>query len=114
MAASNFVQLYGSTVIASSTTTLGTAHSLVDPAVELIITSTVSNRTDGTFTVTVQHSPDGTNWFTLGATAAQSSNGMVITLVTQNVFHNVRASILSAAVTAGAEVEVRLYFSHRV
>jgi hypothetical protein len=113
MAAGNFVELLPTTLIDADTTTLGSTKSLPQTAIELIITSEVSGRTDGTFTVTVQHSPDGTNWFTLGAVAAQSANGMGIALVTQNCFHLVRASVLSASTTDGANISVRLYHSYR-
>jgi hypothetical protein len=113
MAAANFVELLPSTLIDSDTTTLGSTKSIPHTATEIIITSEVIARTDGTFTVTVQHSPDGTNWFTLGAAAAQSANGMVIALVTQNCFHNVRASVASTSTTDGASVKVRLYHSFR-
>lgn len=113
MSAGNFVELYPSTAIDSDATTVGSTKSLAQTSIELIITSEVSGRVDGTFTTTVQHSPDGINWFTLGATAAQSADGMVIGLVTQNCFHNVRASILSASTTDGANVSVRLYYSYR-
>jgi hypothetical protein len=112
MAAGNHVEL-SSSAITTNTTTLSTGKSIPLMATELIIASTVSARTDGTYTVTVEHSPDGTNWFTLGATAAQSANGTVITAITVNCFHIVRASILSAAVVSGATVNVKLWYSFR-
>lgn len=113
MAAGNNVHLMSAQLIDSDATTVTAVKSIPIGAVELIITSTVSGRTDGTFTTTVQHSPDGVNWFTLGATAAQSADGMVILAVTVNCFHIVRASVLSATTTDGANVDVKLWYSLR-
>lgn len=113
MTAANNVTLTSSLQISSNTTTVSTAQCLSNKATGLIITSQVSNRTDGTYTTTVEHSPDGTNWFTLGSTAAQSANGMVILRITDACFQNLRASILSSAVTTGAKVSVRVWYSLR-
>lgn len=113
MASGNRLEVYPSTTIATDTTTTGETILLNSLADKIIIVSTVSSRTDGTYTVTLEHSPDGENWFTYAATAAQSANSMVIanhsTLGTP-IFHYVRASILSASTTTGADVEVEVYF----
>ena len=112
MAAHIKKDLYPATVIGSSTTTVSDAQVINVHAKELIAVSTVSARTDGTFTTTLQHSPDGLVWFDLGAAAAQSANGSVIASIasTVSVFPYVRASIVSGSVTTGATVDVDLYF----
>ncbi len=82
--------------IVTDTTTVSIAHLLHPHAQEI---------------TAIQHSPDGTNWFTLVAGAAQSSNGFVeITLAsTVSHFQYVRASVLSSSVTSGATVTVNLW-----
>lgn len=108
--------LYAATVIDSDTTTtspvLLSNVALPFNANQFSAVSTVSARTDGTFTTTIEHSPDKTNWFTLVACAAQSANGSVEGTVasTKTVFPYLRASILSASTTDGATVAVTMYF----
>jgi hypothetical protein len=118
MAAHIKKDLYPATVIATDTTTVSDGIHLHAHAQELILVSTVSSRTDGTFTVTLQHSPDGTNWTNVlddggsaVSTGAQSADGIAYQQVLKNVaiFPHVRASILSASTTSGATVEVDLY-----
>ena len=103
--------LKAATAITSNTTTTGSAFLLHPHAQELTAVSQVSARTDGTYTTTIQHSPDGTNWFTLAAGSAQSANGLVEITVAGTVSHfqYVRASILSSSVTSGATVTVTLW-----
>lgn len=103
--------IYPAAAIATDTTTTGDAFALHQHAKELIAVSTVSSRTDGTYTTTIEHSPDGSTWFSLAAGSAQSANGSVAITVasTVSVFQYVRASILSASTTSGATVTVDLY-----
>lgn len=108
------VNLYNATAITTDTTTNSDSRILPVHAQEVIAISTVSSRTDGTYTVTIQHSPDGTNWYTWKAGAAQSANGAVLIYdQTIPIFPYVRASILSASTTCGATVEVKLYFGNQ-
>ena len=110
--------LFPATAITSSTTTTGKAFNLHAHAEGLVLESVVSARTDGTYTVTLQHSLDGVNWTnvlmsdgsTAFATAAQSTNSRVYKYLLKDVpFCNyVRVSILSATVTTGATVAVNL------
>lgn len=103
--------LYPATAIATDTTTTGVKFQLHPHAKELVAVSTVSSRTDGTYTTSIEHSPDGSTWFTLATGAAQSADGSVAVTVasTVSVFQWVRASILSASTTTGATVTVDLY-----
>jgi len=111
MAAVNHQILLSSQSITSNTTTLSSTKALPNHAVEFIIESKVASRTDGTYTTTIEHSPDGTVWFTLDSTSAQAANGTVIKAVSGNqVFGYIRASVLSASVTAGASISVTLWY----
>ena len=103
--------LYPATVIATDTTTTGSTFQVPVHANQLIAISKVSSRTDGTYTVTIQHSPDGTNWHTWKAGSAQSADGSVL-IYDQTIpnFVYVRASILSASTTTGATVAVQLWY----
>lgn len=108
------VDLYSATAITSDTTTTSTTRVLPVHAQEVIAISTVSSRTDGTFTTTIQHSPDGTNWYTWKAGTAQSANGAVLIYdQTIPIFPYVRASILSASTISGATVAVSLFFGNQ-
>ena len=118
MSAHVLKNLYPATVIGPSTTTVGKAFNLHAHAEGLVLESVITSRTDGTFTVTLQHSLDGVNWTnvlmsdgsTAFATASQNANGRVYKYLLKDVpFCNyVRASILSATVTTGATVTVNL------
>jgi hypothetical protein len=98
-------------VIASDTTSTGIAKLIHTHAEELCAVSTVSSRTDGTYTASIEHSPDGSTWFNLASGSAQSANGSVAITVakTVSVFPYIRASIVSTSVTSGATVSLVLY-----
>jgi len=112
MASTQNVVLLNESII-SSTTTLGDSLSLSNYNVDLIAACTISNRVDGTYTLTVEHSPDGVNWLTLDSCAAISANGIVIKEISASSLYYVRASLLSGSVTTGADVECKLWFSNR-
>jgi len=100
--------------IGTNTTTVGETKNLNNYSVDLIAACKVSNRADGTYTLTIQHSPDGINWLTLDACAAISANGIVIKEISATPLQYVKASLLSASiVTTGADVECKLWFSNR-
>lgn len=111
MAAANNISLVSAQLIDSDTTTLSIAKSIGNKATEFIMTSQVTNRVDGTFTSTLEHSPDGINWFPLDSCAAQSANGMVIKQISVNAFQNIRASVLSSSTTDGANISITLWFA---
>jgi hypothetical protein len=106
------IEMRAAAAITSSTTTNGSAKTFPSDHVNgLIVVSTVSARTDGTFTTTLQHSPDGSTWFDLVACAAQSANGSVVGTVAADtmIFPFIRSSVLSATVTSGATVAVKVW-----
>jgi len=109
------VDLYPAAVISSDTTTLSTARILPVHANQIVAISTVSSRTDGTYTTTIEHSADGSNWHVWKAGAAQSANGAVTISVDggRAILPYVRASIVSASTTSGATVAVALYFGNQ-
>lgn len=57
----------------------------------------VTNYVAGTFTVLIQDSPDGVNWFTLVTFGAASSNSSQAVAATRSAMVNVRANITAAA-----------------
>jgi hypothetical protein len=112
LSAHNKKLLYPATVIATSTTTLSPYQLLPAHSTELGFIVTVSARTDGTYTVTLQHSSDGVNFYDLQAGTALSANGSNFTGVASTITHMsyVRASIVSATVTTGATVKVEVMY----
>jgi predicted hotdog family 3-hydroxylacyl-ACP dehydratase len=121
MTTSDSKELFAATVIATDTTTTGILKSIRPHSGAMILESIVSARTDGTYTTTLQHSPDGTNWTnvlmsdgsTAFAGAAQSANGRVYKYLLKDVptFGLFRASILSSSTSTGATVQVKLHYS---
>jgi len=108
------VDLFPATAITSDTTTTSTARLLPVHANQIIAISTVSSRTDGTYTTTIEHSADGVVWHTWKAGSAQSTDAAVLIHdVTIPILPHVRASILSASTTSGATVKVELHFGNQ-
>lgn len=57
----------------------------------------VTDYVAGTFTVLIQDSPDGVNWFTLVTFVAASANGAQAVAASRAAMVNVRANIVTAA-----------------
>ncbi len=108
MAAGQLKQLHDETISADGTT-FSDPKSLPLFAVEVIGTCTVSSRVDGTYTVTIQHSPDGSNWHDLILIAAVSSDSQEIAFAATAAFPHTRAKIVASSVTSGADVRVDLH-----
>ena len=83
----------------------------VQKSEELILVLKVEDRTDGTYNLELEHSPDGDNWASLGSTAALSANGMVFLRISLSSFHIFRFKLTSSAVTSGAKVSTYLIHS---
>ncbi len=66
--------------------------------------------------VTIEHSPDASNWFALGAFAARTTTGanhlpqQSFTIANSHVFPNVRATLAFTGGTTTATVTCELYF----
>lgn len=69
--------------------------------------------------VTLQHSPDNTNWVTLVAFTAKTATGTEhkdqagFAVAGANVFPNVRANLAFTGGTTTATVTCELYFDHK-
>ena len=105
-------ELSAAAVIAADGTTYSEEFTLPTDAKEIYFQSVISSRTDGTFTLTLEHSLDGTNWYTYVANAAQSADGSIIGTYTANpIAGHVRVKILAASTTTGATVQASIYYS---
>lgn len=98
-------QVLLSGAITANGTTTSAASSLQSGSKNLILLTTVSNHTDGSYALEIEHSPDGTNWFSLGTVAAQAADGASFTRITDSSFHIFRAKLTASGVTTGATVE---------
>lgn len=72
---------------------------------QLILVLQVENRIDGTYTLELEHSPDGVSFKSLGSLTPLSANGMEILNITVPTFHIFRFKLTSASVTSGATVK---------
>ena len=103
-------ELYAAAVIDSDTTTVSDSVQMHGRDENVFAVMTVSSRTDGTFTTTIQHSPDNANWVTLKAGSATSADGIDVMIIPATGYLTyVRASILSASTTDGATIKVELF-----
>ena len=109
------VDLLPAAVIATDTTTLSSLRVLPVHGNQVVALSIIASRTDGTYTTTIEHSPDGVNWYVWVAGTAQSANGSVQIYTDDHkpIMPYVRASVLSASTTTGATVSVELYFGNQ-
>lgn len=102
-----------SQVVATNTTVNSSAYTIKPNTTELLARIKVSSRTDGTYTPAIQHSHDGSNWETLKAVTAITSNDTTYTsfvvAVDGTMFTQVRLTIVSTSVTTGATVEADLW-----
>lgn len=117
MASGNRIELLASQTIDSDTTTVGSAIQINRRQVGLIGVINVSTYTDGTYTLSLEESPDGTNWVAadLATSAAIAAAGADAAKVNDDVPHlvYVRASVLSASTTTGATIQVDLHYEDR-
>lgn len=98
-------QVLLSEAIAANGLTTSKASGLQPGSKNLILLTTVSNYTDGSYALEIEHSPDGQNWFSLGTVATLSAAGAAFTRITDSCFHLFRAKLTASAVTSGADVE---------
>lgn len=108
MASGQLANLYNA-AITTDTTTNGDRAPLQPRVNAFIGWLQVSGFTAGTFDAKIQHSPDGTNWVDLVTFTQATGNTTEAVNVTANVFHNVRAQIVSAS-SADATVKVQLWY----
>lgn len=97
--------------ISANGVTTGEAFELSPGSKNLILLTTVSNYTDGSYAVEIEHSPDGVNWESYGTVAAQAADGIELTRIADTAFHLFRAKLTASAVTTGATVECSIMFT---
>lgn len=99
--------------IASDTDTSGQKFAVGAHTKSIIGEMKVSSRTDGTFTLKIEHSHDGSNFETLKAGSGVSTDDTVYVLYNEAVdgpcFGNIRITVTSASTTSGATVEADVW-----
>ena len=102
-------------VISSDATTVSSSLTLSRRENETLAVVTVSCHCAGDFTLTIEHSPDDTNWVTLGCAGnAVSADGIDVITLPEVHLPYIRASVLSACTTcASSNVKVELFSEHR-
>lgn len=101
-----------STITANGTTTAD--FSLQMGARSLIVCCEASNLTDGSYTVKLQHSPDGVTFEDVGsATAALTADGFKIVRISETTLPILRLELTASAVTTGADIICSVYFSSK-
>ena len=98
--------------VSADGTITSSAKSLNPGDKNLILTTKVSNRTDGSYALEIEHSPDGVNWLSLGTVSGLAADGIAITRISDSSFHILRAKLTASAVTTGADVECSISFTH--
>ncbi len=100
--------------INTDTDTSGTSFSVSANTKNIIAVMKVSSRTDGTYTLKIEHSHDNTNWETLKAGSGVTTNDTVYVQYSEAVdracFSYIRVTVTSASTTTGATVEASIYY----
>jgi hypothetical protein len=114
MAASSKGKGIASGTIATDTDTSAQATTVDATTTSLKAYMTVSSRTDGTFTLKIEESHDGSNWEQLVASSGVTTNDTVYIDFQQEVdgafFSKIRITVTSASTTSGATVEAGLFY----
>lgn len=114
MAVSNQGKAIASQTIATDTDTAGEKFSVGHHTKNIIGVMQVSSRTDGTFTLKIQHSHDGSNWEDLSTGSGVTTNDTVYVEYSESVdgacFGLIRIVVTSASTTSGATVEASVYY----
>lgn len=115
MAVSQRGRAIASQTIATDTTTAGEKFAVNGTTTAIIALIKVSSRTDGTFTLKIQHSHDGSNWEDYKAASGLSTDDTVYLTATEDAdgpfFGLVRIVVVSASTTSGATVEADVYYN---
>lgn len=98
-----------SQTISSNTDTSSQKFSVSASTKNIIAIMKVSSRTDGTYTLKLEHSHDGSNWEVLKAGSGVTTNDTVYVAYSEAsdgpCLSLVRLTVTSASVTTGATVE---------
>jgi hypothetical protein len=77
----------------------------------LVLTGRLSNFTDGSYVVTLQHSIDGgSTWVDVTSMTALAAAGGGYKSVTDYVISLVRLKVVASTVTTGATIDARIYW----
>jgi hypothetical protein len=102
------------TAIAADGATNGDQFDFQSIASEIVVSCVVSSRTDGTYTFTLQESPDdGTTWIDVAATAGLTADGTTLIKPTVSVLNTLRVKCDAASVTSGALISATIHYSNR-
>lgn len=100
--------------IATDTDTSSSANVVDASTKNAIGVMKVSSRTDGTYTLKLEHSHDNSNWETLKAGSGVTTNDTVYVIYEEAnegpCFSHLRLTVTSASTTTGATVEAELWF----
>jgi hypothetical protein len=77
----------------------------------LILLTKVSDFTDGSYVLEIEHSPDGVNFASYGVVPAQAADGISYLEIDDSAFHIFRAKLTSSGVTVGASVQCSVQFT---
>lgn len=104
-------ELIADTAVVANGDTLSSEFKLAEQDKGQYIELNVSNYVDGSYVATLQHSPDGTNWYDLTSTDSLTANGQTIKLeAIDTIMFKVRLKITASAVTSGATVSAKLHY----
>lgn len=102
MASGNRTSVIAEQAIAASGTTTSSTFQLAPREREEILLITVAGRTDGTYTVSLEHSADQTNWVQIATGSGISANGIESVSFPDRHLPYLRAKVVAATVTTGA------------
>lgn len=94
-----------------SNDTFEAKFALMNGAKNLILLLKVENYADGTYNLELEHSPDGSNFDSLGSTAALSADGIAYLRITDSAFESFKVKMTSSGVTSGAKIEASLFYT---
>ena len=105
-------ELIADTAISGDGDTLSNLFALPRSAEGAYLEFNVSSRTDGSYVLTLQHSPDGTNWYDVQAMGAVTADGQTLLKITEtDIFYKTRLKVTASAVTTGATVNAVIHYS---
>lgn len=114
MACTKSGEAIASGTIATDTDTSGAKFAVDAQTKAMVGIMKVSSRTDGTFTLKIEHSHDGSNWETLKAGSGVTTNDTVYVLYTEAAdgpcLSYARITVTSASTTSGATVEAEVRY----
>lgn len=103
------LELFNEAALAASQT--GAQKSMEIRWTDIKATLILTNSAAGNFSAIIEHSPDGTNWSTVGTIAAQVGDGVSDIDITGFMYPLVRANVTRVGGTA--DVSVALFYDKK-